>query len=67
MPETLGLIDLKIARLNHRLRILEQQLVLSDPYPHHQVMLNFEYSQTRLELSRLVRRRQEFLQQAVAA
>lgn len=67
MPETLGLIELKIARLNHRLRILEQQLTLSGPYPHHQMLLNFEYSQTRLELERLVQRRQGFLQQAVAA
>ena len=67
MAETLGLIDLKIARLNHRLRILEQQLILSGPYPHHQLNLNREYSQTRLELKRLKRQRQEFLQQAVAA
>lgn len=67
MLETLGLLDLKIARLNHRLRILEQQLILSHPYPHHQVMLNFEYSRTRLQLERLVQQRQEFLQQAVAA
>lgn len=67
MPETLGLIDLKIARLNRRLRVLEQQLILSGPYPQHKLNLNLEYSQTRLELNYLVRRRRVFLQQAVAA
>lgn len=67
MPETLGLIDLKIARLKRRLRVLEQQLALSGPYPQHKLNLNLEYSQARFELNHLVRQRRAFLQQAVAA
>ena len=39
MPETVGLLDLKIAQLERRLKLLKQQQSLSQPYPLHQAKL----------------------------
>lgn len=63
MVETLGTVDLKIARLERRLKVLEQQLSMSRPYPRHQLTLRLEYSRTRLQLNYFNRKRREFLQQ----
>jgi len=61
VPETIGTLNLKIARLGHRLYVLEQQQALSRAYPTHQINLTLECSQVRLQLERLTQHRQKFL------
>ena len=61
MLETLGTLDLKIARLEQRLRVLEQQQRLSQRYPEHQAKLNLEYMQLQLTLTQFIQQRQELL------
>jgi hypothetical protein len=66
MPETMGTLELKIARLEQRLQVLQQQRRLSSTYPHYQAHLNREYLQIEAVLDELVRRRQELLQTPLA-
>jgi hypothetical protein len=61
-PETIGTLDLKIARLGHHLYVIEQQRVLSQAYPDYQINLARECSQLRLQLQSLSRQRQKLLQ-----
>ena len=65
MPETLGTLNLKIARLEQRLKVLEQQQSLSRAYPPHRAKLLREYTRLRLTLQQLTRCRQELLLTAV--
>jgi hypothetical protein len=67
MPETLGTIELRMARLERRLRVLQQQYTLSSPYPGHQARIYQEYTQTKFELNQLAQQRQRFLRPSVAA
>ncbi len=66
VPETIGTLNLKIARLEQRLQVLEQQQRLSQPYPAHKADLKREYSQLKAVLHELIQRRQEFLQAPLA-
>jgi hypothetical protein len=66
VPETIGTLNLKIARLEQRLQVLKLQQRLSSPYPAHKADLMREYSQLEVVLHELVRRRQEFLQAPLA-
>lgn len=59
MQETIGLLDLKIARLRRRLEVLQQEITLSDPYPQHKADLFEKDLKLRLELYRLFQKRQE--------
>jgi len=67
MPETLGTLDLKIARLEQHLKILKQQQRLSSAYPAHKAQLTLEYLRLQVVLGQLLQRRQEFLQTPLAA
>ena len=67
MPETLGTLNLKIARLEQHLAVLKQQQRLSSPYPDHKAQLSQEYFRQEVRLRQLTRRRQEFLQTPLAA
>ena len=67
MAETLGTLDLKIARLEQRLAVLRQQQRLSSVYPDHEAALVREYRQLQILLGQLSERRQEFLKTPLAA
>jgi hypothetical protein len=66
MPETIGTLNLKIARLEQRLQVLKKQQGLSSAYPNHQTHLKREYLQLEAVLYELIRRRQEFSQTPLA-
>lgn len=67
MPETLGTLNLKIARLEQYLAVLKQQRHMSSTYPAHAAQLTLEYLRLQSLLRHLVQRRQEFLQTPLAA
>lgn len=60
--ETIGTLNLKIARLERRLQLLNQQQLLSHPYPDHKVRLAQESYQVRFQLDCLKRYREKLLQ-----
>jgi metal-responsive CopG/Arc/MetJ family transcriptional regulator len=62
MPETIGTLNLKIARLESRLNLLEKQQVLSSAYPNHQINLVREISKVRFQLHQLIQYREKLLQ-----
>lgn len=61
MPETIGMLELKIARLEQRLAVIRQQQRLSQAYPDHKAILLREDRHLQAVLSQLNQRRQEFL------
>lgn len=61
MSETSGTLTLKIARVEQRLKILEQQCVMSQTYPQHQARLTAEETRLRQELGQLVEKQQKLL------
>ena len=67
MQETLGTLELKIARLERYLAILKQQQSLSRPYPDHEAQLAVEYLQLQSLLEQLIQRRQKYLLAPLAA
>lgn len=60
MPETIGTLELKIARLEQHLVVIRQQQRLSQAYPEHRAALMNEDRRLQAVLSHLNRRRQEF-------
>lgn len=62
MNETLGTVNLKIARLERQLWTLHQQQLLSRPYPHHRADLLQEYRRTESQLCDLMKLRHQFRQ-----
>ena len=54
---THGALDLNIARLEHRLRLLEQQQQLSSPYPDHKAKLTERQLQVQHQLQQLLQHR----------
>ena len=60
MPETIGTLNLKIARLKNRLLLLEKQQQLSRDYPHHQNKLIQEGARVRFQLHQLIQYRKNF-------
>lgn len=61
MAETIGTLELKIARLEQHLAVLRQQQRLSQAYPEHRAALLNEDRRLQSVLSSLNRRRQEYL------
>lgn len=61
MLETLGTLNLKIARLEQQLAVLKQQERLSAPYPTRKAELVREYLRLQSELGRLTERRQRLV------
>lgn len=61
VQETVGTLNLKIARLNYRLRVLQQDQAMSCPYPAYQANLIQEYLQLQLQLHQLIHYRHEIL------
>ena len=59
--ETIGTLNLKIERLEHRLQVLDQQQLLSQPYPDHKMHLAQESCRTRFKLDRLKQYREKLL------
>lgn len=66
MSDTLGTLNLKIARLEQHLKVLREQQRLSNFYPAHKAHLTVEYLRGQAVLSQLLQRRQEFLQTPLA-
>jgi hypothetical protein len=60
--ETLGTLNLKIARLEQFLKVLDQQLAMSNPYPDYQVELKQHYTRIESHLGRLVQYRRRLTQ-----
>ena len=58
MVETTGTLNLKIAQLEHRLKVLKQQQILSMVYPIHQARLIEEDLRVQRRMQQLLRRRQ---------
>jgi hypothetical protein len=67
IPETVGTLNLKIARLQQQLEVLRQQHLMSDAYPTRKAELTRELLQLQLALRQLKQRQQEFLQRPLAA
>jgi hypothetical protein len=67
IPETVGTLNLKIARLQQQLQVLRQQQLMSDAYPARKAELTREYLELQWALRQLKQRRQEFLQRPLAA
>ena len=63
MPETVGTLDLKIARLKQRLKLLKQQQALSRSYPDHQNKLIQEDARVQFQLQQLIQYRKKLLPQ----
>jgi len=63
MTETVGTLNLKIARLQQRLTVLEQQQKLSRAYPRHFLNLVREGVKVRSQLFHLMLYRDELLEQ----
>jgi len=55
--ENMGLLNLKIAQLERHLRILEQQQILSSPYPDYRAKLAQKTSQVQSQLDQLLQHR----------
>ena len=53
MQETIGTLDLKIARLEHILKVLRQQQALSIAYPQHRAYLIDQDRQIQFQLQGL--------------
>jgi hypothetical protein len=64
MPETIGTLNLKIARLESRLKLLAQRQMLSSAYPNYQINLVREMSNVRFQLHQLIQYREQLLQRA---
>ncbi len=63
MNETVGSLNLKIARLEQRLQLVESQQYLSQPYPQHKNKLVQEAMRLKFQLQQLMQYRETFLQQ----
>ena len=63
MSETLGTINLKIARLEQRLQVVKHQQDLSQPYPYHKNQLIQQARQLQFQLQQLTQYRELFSQQ----
>lgn len=61
MLETLGTLNLKIARLEQRLAVLKQQERMSHTYPTRKAELVREYLQLQSELGRLTEHRKRLV------
>lgn len=61
MQETVGTLNLKIARLEGYLKVLQQQLDLSDNYPTCKARLTQKDLQLRYQLRQLIQDRQKLL------
>ena len=59
MTETIGTLNLKIARLQHQLAILEQQQNLGRAYPDFQVVLRRKMTEIEHQLRQLIQSREE--------
>jgi hypothetical protein len=64
MQETLGTLNLKIARLEQHLKVLRQQQILSSAYPDYQANLARKELALRTYLNQLIVSRDLFLQRA---
>jgi hypothetical protein len=62
MSETLGTLNLKIARLEQQLWVLQQRQFLSTPYPNHRDNLIKESWRVEAALGELVKYRQQLAQ-----
>jgi len=51
--QTPGTLDLNIARLEHHIKLLEQQLTMCATYPHHKLKLAEEKLQVQCQLEQL--------------
>ena len=62
MIETTGTLNLKIAQLEQRLKLLRQQQSLSSVYPAHRAKLLAEDARVERQLQQLLQRRQKMSQ-----
>jgi hypothetical protein len=59
MNETIGTLNLKIARMQHQLAILQQQQSLGRAYPDFQITLRQKMTELENQLRQLIQRREE--------
>ncbi len=59
MAETLGTLELKIFRLQHQLKVLQQQQQLCAAYPDYQAHLAQKMLRVQSQLTELVQYREE--------
>ena len=57
VQDTSGTLNLKIARLEHHIKVLEQQLILCTPYPDHKTKLAEKKLQVLYQLQQLLQYR----------
>jgi hypothetical protein len=62
MQETIGTLNLKIARLEQHLKVLKQQQFLSHTYPDYKANLVRKAQELQTQLKQLVKSRDELLQ-----
>jgi hypothetical protein len=61
MIETIGTVDLKIARFEHQMRMISQQLALARMYPYHSQELILKCSEIRSQLDQLLKQRRKLI------
>ncbi len=62
MNETVGTLNLKIAKLEQQIQILKQRLNLSSVYPEHRASLSRQREQVELFLDQLIQYRDNVVQ-----
>jgi hypothetical protein len=61
MAETIGTVDLKIARLERQMQVIEQQLALARMYPNRSQQLILKGSIIQSQLDQLLKRRRNLI------
>lgn len=61
VPETLGTLNLKIARLEQGLKILEQQQAMSKAYPDYRTKLAQQHARFQSQLQHMLKHRRRLL------
>jgi hypothetical protein len=64
MEETVGTLDLKIARLEQQLKIIRHQQILSSVYRDYKLRLIEKDSELQAKLDQLINYREQLLQQS---
>ena len=61
MTETIGTVDLKIARFERQMQSISQQLALARMYPSHSQELILKGSEIQSQLDQLLKQRRKFI------
>ena len=61
MTETIGTVDLNIARFERQMQVISQQLALARMYPHHSQELILKCSEIQSHLDQLLKQRRKLI------